>query len=77
MTHSIPGARKYIHQLKVGIAQTFGGGLAIGGEGKFDPEVKAVARKHGMTLNANTGEWHCSDNSKYAEVLAALERLAS
>jgi hypothetical protein len=68
--------RKYITKLNVGVAQTFGGGVAIGGDGKFDERVKTVAKSHGMHLSHETTEWFTRDGAKYAEILASLELAA-
>ena len=70
---SNPAASKWIPALNVGVAQTFGGGLAIGGDGKWSDSVKAVARRHGMRMSKTTGEWYCDNNTLYSAVLADLE----
>jgi hypothetical protein len=65
--------RKFFPALNVGMAQTFGGGVAIGGDGKWDERVKTVAKAHGLKMHQHTGEWHTADGSRFAEILAALE----
>jgi len=63
--------------LDVGIDQAAGGGVVIGGDGKWDARVKAVAVEHGMQMSQFTGEWWSPDGTRFAEISNALKAVAS
>lgn len=69
--------KKYINGLRVGVAQTFGGGVAVGGDGKWSPVVANACKRHGLSMHHLTGEWYSADGSKFPELLATLEQVAS